>query len=485
MTSTQTELPTGTHWSVDNSWAEIRNVSAADEAELYSLLRVRPKNYFFDFRFRAGVWDGWHYFYDRTRHRIATGLLPMVRQMGFEWPEHWAVAPPHVEFQPPDLAGITFAPKQLAAIDSVRRGHQRGVFDYITGYGKTVTFIAITKMLNLRTMIVEPGVELLEQVAEQVQTRVGLGVGRVGSGHNERGRQVTVVTDDMLKRLPRWELDALAADVQVLHMDEVHNCTDRLHPFFRACTNAYYRYGWSGTPFDLGKERAVSVMGLFGPILHSATAADLVAAQRGVPAEFVFVDVPVPRVFASDYAGLYSAAITHNTAFHAQVGELVQVHHDGDTSILILVRRIEHGRALLTELQRLKIPAEFVSGKHNPHARERTKAAFHDGKLKVLIASDIYKEGVDLPCIEVLLLAGGGESNKDWRQRVGRGLRTHPGKASVRIYDFLFTGNKILEKHSQARLKRALELEGSKVSRLDSFLGELVPVSAGKAGAAA
>ena len=58
-----------------------------------------------------------------------------------------------------------------------------------------------------------------------------------------------------------------------------------------------------------------------------------------------------------------------------------------------------------------------------------------------------------MPCIDVLILAGGGKAKIRLLQRVGRGLRTGAGKERLLVIDFANFTHKWLLKHSLARLR--------------------------------
>lgn len=470
-------------WVVDNIWSYLHEATVAEEAELYAAFKIRPKQYFFDFRFRSGMWDGWTYFYDMTSKRILTGLLDIVDEMGHVFERRYGPTCPITEFGDASLPGITFTSKQSEAIALVHTGKNRGIFAHTTGSGKTALAAALTKSIGLRTIILVPSIALLSQTADEMQRFTGLKFGKIGGGKHEANENHLIVVGASLKKLPAWRLEKLAANVQVLHMDECHNCTELLHPFLSLCKDAYFRFGYSGTPFDLGDDRSVFVQGFFGPTINVATNQDLVESGRGVPAHFIFVEVNLPPVITTptqdesrmvDYTDMYRQCVVDNFDFHTTVAGLVHKHHDNETSILVLTRLLKQADILQRMLKERGVPCELTTGKHSPYKREETKAKFKDGRIKVLIASDIYKEGVDIPCIDMLVLAGAGESTKDWTQRVGRGLRSHPGKEEVIVYDFNFKGVPIFEKHSKRRIAMAQSLSGSKVSFQTNLLSQMV-----------
>ena len=96
-------------------------------------------------------------------------------------------------------------------------------------------------------------------------------------------------------------------------------------------------------------------------------------------------------------------------------------------STLILCEQIEHGKlidtALWTAVDGAFIPHLFINGKETTEVRQSGLKDFGERRLPVLIASTILDEGVDVPTIDALILAGSRKSRIKTMQRLGRGLR--------------------------------------------------------------
>lgn len=73
------------------------------------------------------------------------------------------------------------------------------------------------------------------------------------------------------------------------------------------------------------------------------------------------------------------------------------------------------------------------------------------GKLKVIIATSILDEGVDISGIDVLIHVAGGKSLRQVLQRVGRSLRKKEEDNSTIIFDFLDNTNVFLQRHGEER----------------------------------
>ena len=75
-----------------------------------------------------------------------------------------------------------------------------------------------------------------------------------------------------------------------------------------------------------------------------------------------------------------------------------------------------------------------------------------DGNIQVLIASKIFDQGIDIPELDALILAGSGKSSGRALQRIGRVIRKSPGKKKAIVVEF-FDNCKYLRDHSEARIK--------------------------------
>ena len=81
------------------------------------------------------------------------------------------------------------------------------------------------------------------------------------------------------------------------------------------------------------------------------------------------------------------------------------------------------------------------------------------GEIDVLIASKIFDQGVDIPQLDALILAGSGKSSGRALQRIGRVIRKNEGKVRAIVVDF-YDNAKYLRDHSEVR-KKVYETEPS------------------------
>ena len=69
-----------------------------------------------------------------------------------------------------------------------------------------------------------------------------------------------------------------------------------------------------------------------------------------------------------------------------------------------------------------------------------------DGRLQIIFSVDLFNEGVDLPCLDTVMLLRPTESKILFLQQIGRGLRNAPEKEHLVILDFIGNHNSFLHK---------------------------------------
>jgi superfamily II DNA or RNA helicase len=168
-----------------------------------------------------------------------------------------------------------------------------------------------------------------------------------------------------------------------------------------------------------------------------------------VPANIVLFDVPYVNNNERNYHSIYQKYITENDVRNGMINDSVRSLIASGRKVLILVRFISHGKILSKLLS--DIPHYFVNGNVDGLTREDIKKDFENGIYKCLIASSVFDIGVDIPCLDALILGGGGKSTVRALQRIGRVIRGYPNKKDAIIVDF-FDNAKYLDKHSSIRI---------------------------------
>lgn len=111
-------------------------------------------------------------------------------------------------------------------------------------------------------------------------------------------------------------------------------------------------------------------------------------------------------------------------------------HHAADRkAILVFTPTVETAFATADALNLAGIKAEVTWGEQPAAERQAVRERFMAGETRAVINCALWTEGVDVPCIDCVILARPTKSPVLFSQQIGRGLRLHPGKHDCLIID--------------------------------------------------
>ena len=299
-----------------------------------------------------------------------------------------------------------------------------------TGTGKTLVALALINALKRKTMIVVHRRELLKQWVDEIWEVLGYEAGAVGSGVVKwRGITVAMVQSLYKSKDPLPQFD-------VIFFDESHHCPAKSSYKLAMKSNASTRFGLSATPKRVdGAE--MKMFAAVGEIIYESSPEGAIKRGRIVRPDFRFLSTSQPMSIhkGMSFHKVYTLGITKNVERNLKIVDQAKILHKEGHTVYIHVEEIAHGRWLQDH-----IPASrFVCGSDTKVDRDRVIRDFSKGRLKVCI-STLLGEGVNLPGITALIMAGGKKSEAGCIQKIGRALRTLPGKDKAVVVDFKDTG---------------------------------------------
>jgi len=328
---------------------------------------------------------------------------------------------------------------QREAID-VARGVERGVFHHPTGAGKTECMVALSEVYPVNWLILTHRKDLLLNTSERFLKRTGEVIGIIGEGRFEPLRVTVAMFQTVYAAIKRRD-DAMLRFLQSVRgvmVDECHVLPAAT--FWKVMVqldNAYYRYGFSGTPFARGDKKSVFVWGALGPIIHKIKPQTLIDAGVLAKPEIRMAKVAVETTEPRTWVDAYEKCIVQGKARNAVVLKQAAL---AAKPCLLFVNSVAHGKLLETTLRRRGGRVEFVWGKHALAVRRAAIERLVHGETDVLICNVIFQEGIDIPELQSVIIAQGGKSIIAALQRVGRGMRkrAHTGevtKEDFKVYD--------------------------------------------------
>lgn len=349
-----------------------------------------------------------------------------------------------------------------------------GIIKVATGGGKSLIIASIAAKYNIPTVIYVIGIELLHQMKNTLKNAYGIDCGIVGGGECELGKNVTIMTiwsaaaafnkkakiadndttqdsGKHMKLLNKAEVRDAVQNAQLFIFDECqYAASETLQFIHKASTSARHRFLLSGTPWrDSGDD--ILIEAVAGRKFCDISATYLIKKGFLVPPDIHFVNVPVMRNVGKKYHDVYKNYVVENPERNELIVKAAKKLVAANKKVLILVVRVQHGKAL-QELLEDEFTVKFLDGGKSSKDRLNTIDDMKSGDIEILIASKIFDQGVDIPELDALILAGSGKSSGRALQRIGRVIRLFDKKKKAIVVEF-FDNCKYLREHSEARIK--------------------------------
>jgi superfamily II DNA or RNA helicase len=456
------------------SWLQCNNRDAV--REIWKSLRWKRKGFHRMRAYQQRKWDGCDEFFKLESGRFMTGLLPEIQAAL----AHFGVSYALDDRRKPFKFGIKeindhflencrnpeFYPKEFLLRDyqvdftNQLLELQRGVIQSPTASGKSAIMICLLKALppNIPTIITSKSVSLVSQIYEDMQKWGIEGAGKVfGSKKKDfQPNMKTAVNIDSIHKL-----EGVFPKIKALIVDEGHlMMSKKPESVYRKLKNATFRVSVSATPFKFGgtdKSQKYKLKGHFGPMLKTDTVeggilTTEILQQRGYlsGSDCHFYPVMEPDLPYDIYQDAVTRGIAENYHFHDIVKRLVMNKEKCPGRTLIMVDRIAHGDIL----SKMIPGALWVQGKDDLETRKQViqQLQTSKGDVVAIAMQQIFNAGINF-FLHNLVNAAGGQAEHQIIQRMGRGLRTVGDKTHLNYYDFVFTINDYLYKHSRKRIK--------------------------------
>ena len=275
--------------------------------------------------------------------------------------------------------------------------------------------------------------------------------------------KLQVAYDKLMKRLAskkygKWQetLD-LVDKTAVVICDEAHHAgAQTWYDTIMKFSNAQYRIGMTGTIEYKDKILWQRLQALFSGVIARTTNEQLISRGFSAKPTLFMSTIKQSSVnvkTSNNYMEAYSGGIVNNKFRNDIIVNFAGAMYNNDKTTLIITNRVDQGDLIFEGIKALGIKAEFIQGKLNTETRLRQLEDIRTGKLKILIATNVLDEGLDISGINCLIMTAGGKSLKQTLQRVGRILRRKEGDNTAMVFDFIDRTNKYLLRHSEERIK--------------------------------
>lgn len=352
---------------------------------------------------------------------------------------------PEVSFQ----SNIKLRDYQDKAVEAMLKSTQ-GFLVSPCGSGKTVMMVEMMCRIKQPTLFIVHQKELMEQIMNTAIALTGVTkeeIGIIGAGKKSIGKRMTVATVQTLNRV---DLKELVDQFGAVFIDEAHHLAAKsfyeVISQFKGC----YRFAVSATP-ERSDGLSEMVFSCTGGILYEikqTAVPTIIPSLKTVKTTFI--------TQLTEHRDIVNKLIA-NKERNELIVEQIKQEANGNYC-LVLSDRVEHLKILkpLLEDALPGLRVEILTGALPKAKRKELMEEARNKKIDVLLATQLAREGLDIPHLNRLFLTYPKKSQASVQQEVGRIMRPSEGKENAVVYDFI-DNNGIL--YSQYRKRRAVYKE--------------------------
>jgi len=458
--------------------------------DLDTFLSYKVQNARFMPSVKRKEWDGWVRLYKKNGQSFYTGLLSFVRetltkhQIEFQ-KEDRRIKPeqnrPDLKFNPPP--NYEERDYQDYTITKAMQ-YTRGILGVSTGGGKTVIISRlIGEIKTVPFMFYVLTKDLMDQAYQYMRTTLNCPIGRIGDGIVDIqpinvctiqtavlalnwGNPKIDIKQYMFDDEDQWKEKQIAniEDIKAvrelirnakgIYVDEAHHVSAKTsQAVLIASENAYWRFGGSATPYREDNADLL-IQAMFGVKIVDISASYLIKRKMLVK-PYVFLEPIDSDANYHSWKKIYENSIVKNKQLNDHVAETVKHLTSKGLSVLVLVQQYAQGDYLKSIIP----DSEFMTSRLNSDQRLEVLEKLRSKQMMCAIASTLADEGVDLPSLDCVIMAGGGKSSTRIFQRIGRTLRKNKTNTKTQSIVVIYEHNaRYLDNHAK-RIRRLLKRE--------------------------
>jgi len=403
-------------------------------------------NYQHDPRVKRGQWDGKIRLFS-ARNLLYAGLLETL----VEWAKKHGYT---TDYDPPINARNPLAIAELAKsfcpVNLEPRQYQVDIFQCCLEYnrttvvsptasGKSLIICWLLRHYNTKTLLIVPTINLVNQMyndfkeygfnVEDICHKVFAGV------DPQTDKLITISTwQSLMDMSPEY-----FEQFKLVIGDECHGFKAKsLTHIMKQCTNAYYRFGFTGTLSNNTAVHELILEGLFGPVIQGETTKNLIdqkyLANLQINIEVLEHSEDVRKSMkTADYHAESDFLIKQKE--RTQFIKNLVVSLKGST--FVLFRIIAHGEELYEEISKER-KCYLVYGETEADLRESVRHLANVNDDTIVVASyGVFALGVNVPNLRNIVFASPYKTKIKVLQSIGRSLRKTETKQNAVVYDIV------------------------------------------------
>lgn len=420
----------------DYLYIGIKELSQTEWRKLFQKLRYTDR--------QGNVYEPWRY--RRTKDDV---LVPRGA---------WNFIPGHVEYEDrrvlPKAPAYDFKLQLDAEIvmedgrtktfkrqeDAVRSmlEQEQGLIIRQPGTGKSNIVLAFASVSETRVLVLVHTEDILQQWIEFAERAVP--DARIGVIRQEEQTvgEITIATVQTFGPLLAENRDWKRAFGAVV-LDEAHHASAKTFEEILNRMNARYRFGVTASPTRADGKHAY-MRSVIGPVIHK------LKFESPIPVTVV----PIKTGFNYPYRGSFDwsrlvTALVQDDTRNQAIAKAADLEVKSGQRVLILSRRIEHLQRIAAKMKTFDEYGSLFVGKWEDEngtshtmsreMRRGLRQSFIDGEIRVLLATQLADEALDVPALSRIFLVHPGKHDGRLIQQIGRTLREYPDKLDAVVYD--------------------------------------------------
>lgn len=368
---------------------------------------------------------------------------------------------------------------------SVDGNHRYLLGDFTVTHNSFLISVLCKAFPTLRIVVCTSSLSVVNTLYEYLMKQIPREVGIIGGGKDTaKGKRVIISTLKSLSKIPKDEPDLICCD-------ECHDVGD--NDAGHTIMQFYFarKFGFSATPVR-NDGTGLAMEAIFGPTILQMSYEASVQAGMVTPMKYTMLPCTwcsdflkrgqdLPEIVVKRYS--YWANVARNKAIARLVSE---VWNTTDAQVLVMCATLEHAiqlsqlmpwmvvahygnvdeATLRRHLKPDKFPnLDFSKYKMNTKDLERIRMAFGKGTLRGVISTYVFKQGVNVVHLQLLIRADGATSKIASIQIPGRLSRLDEGKEYAYLVDFDDSFTPWAKRRSDSRDKLYQEQGWTKITR--------------------
>jgi len=345
----------------------------------------------------------------------------------------------------------SFEPRKYQSTGANKiKDNTQGTIVLPCGTGKSLLGVEAIRRIGVTALVIVPTKEILNQWVEDAREHLQTDPGTILEGKVKLAPVTIGIIDSINNKLEFSDLDYFGF---VVH-DECHRSCARKNQRVMSNIRAKWRLGLTATKMrEDGLTKLIDWT--FGECLLEKSLEYMFSHGYLLKPEIF----PVETGFNYVHAGLKFREVDHIHSALIDNGERINVivslakkiiAESNTTTLLVLANRVEYCEILCEAMKTQDLPAEVVTSHSGKKYRKETIAKFKAGEIRVMLATSLADEGLNVTRLSDIILAFPERARGRTIQRLGRVMRPFDGKYP-RLWDIVDTHQPMLASRWEAR----------------------------------